>query len=131
MRGIGLVAAVLGATIALPAVAPAQPPDSQQAPVVSRLQSESRLPADRPGGKGRQVLLQQFSIEPRRRDIRLDLPVRGLLLIQLRAGALTTVIGSERQRRLEGEWWTVSPPSALGLETDDDTVVIDTILIAD
>ncbi len=54
----------------------------------------------------------------------------GLLLVQLKAGQLATIDeNGERRVRREGEWWVVSQPSDFRVETDDDTAVIDTILI--
>jgi hypothetical protein len=100
--------------------------------LIGRTLFDERLPGGIAGGEGRQVILRQVSIEPRRRDIRIDnLPETGMLLAQLQAGGLATVINGERRIRLEGEWWTVSPPSAMRLETRDDTVVIDLVLILD
>jgi hypothetical protein len=133
MHTLPIHPALLVAMVLLPTLVFAQPrPDGGQAPAVTpRMQFEGHLPAGQPGAKERQIALRQFSILPRQREVQLELPGRGLLLVQLRAGGLTTVIGGERQRRLEGEWWTASPPSAMRLETGDDTVVVDTILILD
>jgi hypothetical protein len=84
------------------------------------------------GEKSRRlVAMRQYSLPRDQRGLSLDVPQEGMLLVQLRAGELATIINGERRQRLEGEWWTVSPPSAMRLETGDNTVVIDTILIGE
>jgi hypothetical protein len=110
----------------------AQQPKSDQndARVNVHTMFEGRLAATS-GGRSRQIAMRQFAIEGHQRTVRLDLPDKGLLIVQLQAGQLVTIIDGERRRRLEGEWWTVSPPSAMQVETADDTAVIDTTLIAD
>lgn len=81
------------------------------------------------GQRQRTVLVRQYRILGGQQDVALDLPDRGLLIAQLRGGRLTSIVGGERRRLAEGEWWTVSPPSALRLETEDDSVVIDVVLL--
>jgi len=59
----------------------------------------------------------------------LPVPAKGLLIAQLRGGRVRTVIGGSRQARQEGEFWTVLPGVRMGLETDDDSASIQTIVI--
>jgi hypothetical protein len=60
----------------------------------------------------------------------LALPLRaqgGFVIYELRAGKLTTVIDGKRQERREGEFWLVRPGESIALETEDDSVVVQTI----
>ena len=64
----------------------------------------------------------------------LELPLKvvgGLIVFELRAGKLTTIIDGKRQSRSEGEFWVVQPGEDIVLEADDDSVVVQTIQIAD
>jgi quercetin dioxygenase-like cupin family protein len=54
-------------------------------------------------------------------------PEEGLVIVQLRAGSLTTVIGGKREERREGAYWTVRPGEAMSLETGDDSAIIQTV----
>lgn len=60
-----------------------------------------------------------------------SLPFRsqGFLIVQLRGGSLTTIINGQRQERKEDEFWTVPSESQMGLETEDDSAIIQTIVI--
>jgi hypothetical protein len=117
----------------VPALGVAQAPTPAQNNPRVNMQTlfDGRLPALKSGDRSRPIVLRQFTIEGHQRAVRLDFPDRGLLLVQLQAGQLVTIINGERRMRIEGEWWTVSPPSAMQVETADDTAVIDTTLIVD
>jgi quercetin dioxygenase-like cupin family protein len=60
-----------------------------------------------------------------------DLPLRsaGLLIVQLRGGELTTIIGDEKRERREGEYWTVPSGMAMGLVTTDDAAIIQIVVV--
>lgn len=58
-----------------------------------------------------------------------DFPERGFLVVQLRGGELTTIINGERQHRQEDEFWTVPEGAVMGLETEDDSAIIQTVSI--
>jgi hypothetical protein len=88
--------------------------------------SEHGLEAQRAGAK---VILRQYRIAPGVRSPLTEVG-DGLLLVQLRAGELATVIDGQRQERMEGEWWSVESASDMQFETEDDAVIIETILIA-
>jgi len=63
----------------------------------------------------------------------LQLPLKargGLVVYELRAGKLTTIIDGKRQVRREGEFWVVRPEQNILLEADDDSVVVQTVQIA-
>ncbi len=62
---------------------------------------------------------------------RIDLGERGGLLVELKAGALTTVISGTRRERHEGEIWTVPVGATMTIETDDDAAIIETTTISD
>jgi len=49
------------------------------------------------------------------------------LLYELRAGKLITIINGNRQERQLGEFWIVGPSDDVMLETEDDSVVVQTI----
>jgi hypothetical protein len=80
---------------------------------------------------GRKVIIRQIRIAPGQEAAELDQGKTGLMIVQLRAGELVTVVDGERRQRQEGEWWTVDRPSAMQLQTGDDSVILDTILIVD
>ncbi len=64
----------------------------------------------------------------------LALPLKarsGIVVYELRAGRLTTVIDGRRQERREGEFWTVRPGENITLETENDAVVVHAIQIPD
>jgi hypothetical protein len=61
----------------------------------------------------------------------LELPAKGTLLVQLRGGSLLTVIAGRRQQRKEGEFWTVPAGAAMGIETGDDSAIIQTTIISE
>lgn len=55
----------------------------------------------------------------------------GFLIYELRAGKLTTIINGNRRERGLGEFWIVGPTDTVTLETEDDSVVLRTIQLAD
>jgi hypothetical protein len=48
----------------------------------------------------------------------------GLVVYELRAGKLTTIINGRRQERREGEFWAVGPQENIRFETGSDNVVV-------
>jgi len=56
-------------------------------------------------------------------------PERGLLIMQLRAGELVTVIDGERKRRHTDEIWSVPENAVLEIETEKDTAIVQTVSI--
>lgn len=60
----------------------------------------------------------------------LQVPPQSLVVAQLAAGKITTIIDGRRQERKEREFWTVPPDKQLGLETDDDSAIVQTIAIS-
>jgi hypothetical protein len=58
-------------------------------------------------------------------------PQRGLLVVQLGGGDVTTIIGKRRQDRRVGEFWTVAPDSGMGVKTKDDQVILDVFAVSE
>lgn len=71
------------------------------------------------------VRIQKWIIDGHRSIEALDLPgFEGVRVVQLAAGAITTVIRGERVERTEGEWWTVPAEVPLGLVTENDSAIL-------
>jgi hypothetical protein len=75
--------------------------------------------------------MHQWIIRGRQKIAALELPMRGTMIVHLRGGSLTTVIDGRRQERAEGEFWTVPAGSTLGIETEDDSAIIQTVILSD
>lgn len=60
----------------------------------------------------------------------LPFPVQGLVVAQLSAGSLTTILDGKRQERREHEFWTVPSEKQLGVETGKDAAIIQTVVIS-
>jgi quercetin dioxygenase-like cupin family protein len=67
-------------------------------------------------------------IIPNRQQIQ-KFPEQGLLVIHVRAGSLTTIIDSKRQVRGPDDSWTVPAGTAMGIETGDDSVILQVITL--
>ena len=90
------------------------------------------LSFDTPNGRLQvPALFEKFTIEGFQRLPELDFPFEGLLLVQLRAGEMTTVIDNERVERTVGEFWMVPPGRKMGVQTEDDKVILATYLIGE
>jgi len=66
-------------------------------------------------------------------DAALDrFPVSGLTVFEVRGGEVAVRVddGEEREYR-EGEWWVVPAGSTLALETEDDSVVLQTLSLSE
>lgn len=59
----------------------------------------------------------------------LPLQTKGLMIVTLRGGQVTTVIEGKREARKEGQFWTVAEGVRMGLETGDDSAILQTIVI--
>ena len=62
----------------------------------------------------------------------LALPLKargGFVVYELRGGKLTTIIDGRRQVRRTGEFWIVRPGEDITFESEDDSVVLQTIQI--
>ncbi len=76
------------------------------------------------------IAIYNWSIDERQKIAALDSPVKGMMIVQLRGGSLITIIGGKRQKRRTEEFWTIPAGVTMGIETEDDTAVIQTIVIA-
>jgi hypothetical protein len=74
-----------------------------------------------------QVVARNWIIDNRRNIA--SFPDKGFMIVELRGGELTTVIDGKRQKRKEGEFWTVPAGSSMGVETDNDSAVIQTFAV--
>ena len=54
-------------------------------------------------------------------------PERGLLVIQVRAGSLVTIIDGKRQQRGVDQFWTVPPGARMEIETQQDSVILQVV----
>ncbi|MEO0423992.1 MAG: hypothetical protein AAF184_16760 [Pseudomonadota bacterium] len=60
---------------------------------------------------------------------RLPLDADATAVLHLRGGRLTTIVGAQRVVRSEGDYWTVPRGQAMGVETDDDSAVLEVTFI--
>ncbi len=75
----------------------------------------------------KRVRVQQWIIDGGQQ---VSIPLSGSVLVELKAGELTTVINGKRQERREGAFWTVPEGSTMTIETEDDAVVIETTAVS-
>jgi quercetin dioxygenase-like cupin family protein len=80
-------------------------------------------------GDSVRVAVRTWSIAGGQRIPALELPFRGLVVAELRAGSAVTVIDGRRTLRREGELWVVPAGTAMGVETDDDTAVVQVTVV--
>jgi gentisate 1,2-dioxygenase len=59
----------------------------------------------------------------------LPLRSKGNVIYELRAGKLTTIIDGKSEQRREGEFWVVRSNQTIEFQSDDDNVVVHTILL--
>jgi hypothetical protein len=78
-------------------------------------------------GARKQIVLSIRNWIVQNRQQILTFPEQGLLVIQVRAGSLTTIIDGKRQERGVDEFWTVPAGTAMGIETGDDSVVLQVV----
>jgi hypothetical protein len=70
------------------------------------------------------VVLRQWHIQNRQR---IEIPHEGTLLVHLRSGELTAVIGGNRSRRRTDEFWIVPAGETFVVETGVDSVALQTV----
>lgn len=125
--------AEIAATVAL-AVACLTAVGAQQAAPAPFARTErfvGRLTLQRPQPHEVSASMHQWIVRGRQKIAALELPMRGTMIVHLRAGSLATLIDGRRQERAEGEFWIVPAGSTLGLETQDDSAIIQTIILSD
>lgn len=126
MRPVPTIGLVVLAAWLLPATAQDNRPEagSLRAPV-ERFETTLSLTARNGQVKTLRVVVRNWIIDSRRTIA--VFPERGFMVVELRGGDLTTVIGGQRQHRSEGEFWTVPAGTPMGLETGNDSAVIQTV----
>src|SRR5215470_10010334 len=75
------------------------------------------------------VDIRQWNVAGGQRLAALRLPFRGLLIVELRAGQITTIINGERVERYESETWSVPAEATMQLETGEEGAILHTTLI--
>lgn len=76
------------------------------------------------------VGIHQWIVRERQTIAALEMPMQGTTIIHLRGGRLTSIVNGQRQARDEGAFWTVPAGATLGIETGDDSAIIQTIVLA-
>jgi quercetin dioxygenase-like cupin family protein len=122
------VAAMLGSLTVWTVLA--QQPLAQQ-PLQPQEIFSGAVSLQRPQASKVNIAIHLWTIRGWQQHAALEVPGRGTLVVQLRAGSLTTVIGGRRQERKEGEFWTVPAGVTMGVETGQDTATLQTVLIGE
>jgi len=125
--GVFLVSAVLIATNAQ-AQAPVDPrrfDATVELKAVSGAEGRTTI-RDSAGATKPVIITIRNWIIPNRQHIA-AFPERGLLVIQVRAGSLTTIIDGQRRDRGVDDFWTVPSGTAMAIETGDDSVILQVV----
>ena len=103
---------------------------AEQGPVVQerRFSGEVRLQTEG-GMEAVRVEITNLDIRDRQTLEKLELPFAGTLTAYLQAGEVTTIIDGKRERRGQGQIWTVPPGVPMGLATGRDAASLQTILV--
>jgi hypothetical protein len=83
------------------------------------------------GGNDTRVAIDTWLLPNRYKIEALELPLRGLTVLEVRGGSVVTIIDGQRRKRQAGEFWTVPAGVQIGLETEDDSAAIQTTVIAE
>ena len=83
----------------------------------------------RDGEKTVRVTLSQVRVSEAANNVPVELPNRGLALVQHAAGKVAVATGQETFQPLEGEWLRIPLPATLRLSTEKDTALIDLVVI--
>jgi hypothetical protein len=119
-----LLVLAVGATIAPAGAQPAPPPLVKYPEPQVRFNGELK----RAGGATR-VELKTWILAPGLRTERLALPKDAVIVIELHAGKLETLIGDKREPRRLGAVWRVLPGESIAFTTEDDSVTLTTLAI--
>jgi quercetin dioxygenase-like cupin family protein len=123
-----LAASAAGLLALAAAVTPAAAQGVRPAPPVQIREQFTGVTRLRTGDSVR-VAIRTWSIAGGQRIAALELPFRGLAIVELRAGSAVTVINGRRTTRREGELWVVPAGTAMGVETDDDMAVVQVTVV--
>lgn len=83
----------------------------------------------RGGEKTVRVTVSKVRVLEAAKDVPVELPKRGLALIQHAAGKVAVRTDQETFEPLEGEWLRVPLPATLRVTTEKDTALIDLVVI--
>jgi hypothetical protein len=83
----------------------------------------------RAGDKKLRISLSTLRVTQTVKMAQIKLPGSGLALVQHAAGEAKIATGKERFEPFEGEWLRLVLPADLGLGTDEDSILLDLILI--
>jgi hypothetical protein len=83
----------------------------------------------RGGEKTVRVTVSKVRVLEAAKDVPVELPKRGLALIQHAAGKVTVGTEQETFEPLEGEWLRIPLPATLRVTTEKDTALIDLVVI--
>lgn len=75
------------------------------------------------------VEIRNWTIRGHTRVEKLPLPPGGTVVAQVRGGELTTIINGQRREWREDQFFTVPRGAELGVETEDDSAILQTIWI--
>jgi quercetin dioxygenase-like cupin family protein len=132
MRRHAVATLILGALLATDARAQApREPRPFAAPVELKPAKsfDGRAMVRHKGGAPQQVALRIRNwIIPNDQRIA-KFPEQGLLVIQVRAGSLTTIIDGKRQQRGPDEIWSVPPGASMAIETGEDSVILQVVAL--
>ena len=124
-------ASSFGFSLILTALASAQQPQQQPPQVEKKELFAGTISLQRPQPSKVNVGVHLWVVRGGEKHEALDLPSKGTLVVQVRAGSVTTMIGGRRQARKEGDFWTVPPGVRMGVETGQDTAILQTVLVAE
>ena len=120
----GAIAAAVGAQPAPPPAPPAPPQLVKYPEPQDRFKGEVK----REGGVA-QVEMKTWILAPGLQVERLALPKDAVIVMELHAGKLETLIGDKREPRRLGAVWRVLPGESIGFTTEDDSVTLTTLAI--
>jgi hypothetical protein len=83
------------------------------------------------GTKSVRVSLSKLRVAESRKTATIRLPQQGLVLLQHAAGTANVSVGTERFSPFEGEWLRLTLPTDLRIGIEDDSILMDLILIED
>ena len=75
------------------------------------------------------AIFEKIVVEGSQRVADIPFPFEGLMLVQLRAGELETMISNDRKERQLGEFWVVQPGERMEIQTEDDKAILAIYLI--
>jgi len=126
VRALQMVAA--SAIAASVGAQPASPPAPRQLVKYPEPQVRFQGEVKRERGVAR-VEMKTWILPPGLQLERLSLPKDAVIVIELHAGKLETLIGDKREPRRLGAVWRVLPGESIAFTTEDDSVTLTTLAI--